>query len=129
MSLEITKDTALEMLGDVGEENRYFYCCDGRVLRNLYELEEFLRYCEAPDFWYHMNGRNDFANWVRDVINDHRLSGDILSCRDKLLMAEYVGARIDFLEKRAGLDAGIVKAVKRRLMKRKGRGRRARRRC
>ncbi len=73
----VTKAMAQARLADVPEDKR-FWCCDGRVLLNLMELEVALREMSDEAFRYHSNEEKaDFSNWVRDVIGDEKLSRDL----------------------------------------------------
>ena len=48
-----------------------FWVNRGPMLRNLRELANFLEVVDVERFNYHTkNGRNDFANWVRDILHD-----------------------------------------------------------
>jgi outer membrane protein assembly factor BamA len=49
-------------------------------------------------FAHHANlERNDFSNWVRDVIKDEKLANDLASATSKVQAAGYVTARVAFL--------------------------------
>jgi hypothetical protein len=48
---------------------------EGPVLANLRDLRDALASMDDVTFVYHVNeDKNDFANWVRDVLNDVELS-------------------------------------------------------
>lgn len=58
--------------------DKFFYLSDGRVLKNLEELADALRNMTGEIFKHHVNKeRNDFANWVNDVLEDKKLATDL----------------------------------------------------
>jgi hypothetical protein len=57
-----------------------FRTCNGVVLRNIFELANYLEGCSEYDFRYHVNQdhfKNDFAIWVREVIHDETLAREL----------------------------------------------------
>jgi hypothetical protein len=98
--IRITKSRAEKMLGDVPAEKR-FWCQDGQVLKNLSELEKALRNMKEPTFRHHSSeARNDFSNWVKDVIGDEKLSTDLLKSTTRTQAAKSVASRIAFLRQK-----------------------------
>jgi len=94
----VTKAMAQTRLADVPEDKR-FWCCDGRVLLNLMELEVALREMSDEAFRYHSNEEKaDFSNWVRDVIGDETLSRQLRGSISRLEAAKSVAARIAWLK-------------------------------
>jgi hypothetical protein len=80
-------------------EECIFWCIDGHTFRDLKELAEGLTAMSNETFYHHVTrDRNDFTNWVRDVINDVELANDLTkaTCRDEA--ATYVVARLDYYE-------------------------------
>ncbi len=62
---------------ETGEEKR-FWVCDGRVLKNLRELADVLEKMPKDVFNHHVTKeRNDFAIWVNDVFGDKKLAGGL----------------------------------------------------
>ncbi|MFH1849737.1 MAG: hypothetical protein ABH879_06125 [archaeon] len=60
-------------LSDVPED-RVFWLNDGRVLRNIRDLSSALADMGPGVFQHHVNcERNDFVNWIRDVVCDKTL--------------------------------------------------------
>ncbi|MEK7587000.1 MAG: hypothetical protein AAB453_03985, partial [Patescibacteria group bacterium] len=52
------------------QAHQEFWVNRGPMLRNLKELANFLEVVDVERFNYHTkNGRNDFANWVRDILH------------------------------------------------------------
>jgi hypothetical protein len=97
---KITKSVAVKMLGDVPGEN-WFWCYDGRVLKNLQELETALKEMGEETFRYHASeAKNDFSNWVKDVIGDEKLSGDLRKSTTGAQAAKKVADRIAWLKKK-----------------------------
>lgn len=67
--------------------------------KNLQELETALREMEDETFSHHVSeARNDFSNWVKDVIGDDKLAGDLNRSKTKTQAAKYVDDRITWLQ-------------------------------
>jgi hypothetical protein len=67
--------------------DKYFILCDGRPIKDYKELAEMLETIGEDIFQYHVGGdRNDFANWIRDVFNEHELADSIKDVRNKFEM-------------------------------------------
>ncbi len=96
--VKITKSMAKIRLGDVVHEKQFF-CQDGRVFRNLRELELALRDMSAETYRHHSNeSKNDFSNWVSGVIGDDKLSRDLRRSTNHLQAAKCIADRIAWLE-------------------------------
>jgi len=95
--VKVTKTIAEGWLADVPQEKR-FWCSDGRVLKNLAELEAALKEMSEETFRYHSSeSKSDFSNWVRDVIGDEKLSGDLRKSTTRAQAAKSVASRIAWL--------------------------------
>jgi len=65
---------------------------DGSKLRDLRDLAFALGTMADDVFWHHANdARNDFANWINDVIKDKELANRIKGIKDR------VGTQISIL--------------------------------
>ncbi|MDD5126944.1 MAG: hypothetical protein PHR43_02440 [Dehalococcoidales bacterium] len=96
--VKFTRDIARKMLGDVPAENS-FWCHGGRTLKNLSELESGIKEMTDETFAYHANAeKNDFSNWVREVIGDGKLATDLSRARNRTEAARLVTGRIAFLK-------------------------------
>jgi hypothetical protein len=99
--VKITKAIAAKWLGEV-EPEKQFWCHDGRVLKTLAELEMALDEMSDETFLHHASGdKNDFSNWVRDVIGDDKLAADLAASTDRYLAAGRVASRITSLKSKA----------------------------
>lgn len=75
-----------------------FYCRDGRVFADLRELAEGLKAMSDETFTYHSNlQKQDFSNWVRDVIGDEELANDLAKASSRSQAAGYLVARVALL--------------------------------
>ena len=93
----ILRQDAEKLLANVPEQY-VFWCCDGRVLRNMKELEEALANMTDETFAYHSNEeKKDFSNWVKDVIGDDKLARDLQKSQNQTQAAKKVAQRIAFL--------------------------------
>ena len=96
--VRVTSSIAEKMLGDVPEDKR-FWCCDGKVIKNVRELVTLLQGMSEETFRSHSTDTgSDFVNWVRDVIGDEKLARDLLSSRNRFQAAKRVADRIAWLE-------------------------------
>jgi len=69
-------------------EDKGFWMCDGRVLKNLKDLELALRTMNDGTYKYHVNGKkNDFYNWIKDVFKDSKLASEISKSRNQISAA------------------------------------------
>jgi len=94
---KILKKDAERLLANVPEEY-VFRCHDGRTFRNMEELGQAFRSMGDEGFTYHANAeKNDFSNWVKNVIKDDKLARDLAKSRDQLQAAKTVENRISFL--------------------------------
>ena len=93
-----TKSVAEKRLGNIEQEKR-FWCRDGREFMNLQELEAAFREMSDDTFRCHCNEtKSDFSNWVRDVIGDEKLSKDLAKCTGPSQAAKIVADRIAWLK-------------------------------
>ena len=96
--VKISKEEANRRLGDVPDGVR-FWCHDGKLIRNLAELEKALNDMSDETFHYHSGeGRSDFSNWIRDVVGDNRLAKDLSKAKSRIQASKAVAQRISFLE-------------------------------
>lgn len=96
----ILKQDAAKLMGEVPEEQA-FWCCDGRILKSMRELENALTCMADEAFAYHSNGeKTDFGNWVKDVIGDEKLARDLGKAPNRAQAAKNVTSRIAFLDTR-----------------------------
>jgi hypothetical protein len=84
-------------LADVPQEF-VFWCCDGQILKNMKELRDAFAVMSEDTFAYHVNAaKNDFHNWVRDIIKDETLASNMLKATSTTAGVRIVTERIAFL--------------------------------
>jgi hypothetical protein len=94
-------------LADVPQEF-VFWCCDGRILKNLRELCDALGAMSDDTFAYHVNeAKNDFHNWAKDIIKDDALASDLLKAANSTAAARVVTERIAFLSRKPARAAAV----------------------
>ncbi len=100
MKKHITPMEAERILCDVPEE-KHFKLKIGAKIANIKELHEMLEIISDRNFMQHVTkNRNDFANWIRNVVYDSELA-DMMQKADTRKKALYVlCSRIDMLESR-----------------------------
>lgn len=91
---------AKTLLADVSPEN-VFWCRDGCILHNMKELRDALNTMTDEAYVFHANvEKNDFTNWVRDVIKDEKLAKDLQKASDRAQAVKLVASRMSILSKR-----------------------------
>ena len=96
--IKISREEASTRLGDVTDEKR-FWCHDGKLIKNLGELEKALNDMSDDTFHYHSSeGRNDFSKWIRDVVGDDKLANDLSKAKSRMQAGKAVAKRISFLK-------------------------------
>jgi hypothetical protein len=94
-------EEAKRLLSDV-DPQKAFWLYGGKVLRNLNELSESLKSMTEEVFKYHVNKeKNDFANWINDVIGDIDLTKDLRKLKTREVISKVVDKRISDLKKAA----------------------------
>jgi hypothetical protein len=75
----------------------------GCTSKNLAELSVCLSHISPDVFNHHVNGtKNDFSNWIRDVLGDGTLADDLSEITKPTEAAKMVSERIVWLRKKAG---------------------------
>ena len=98
--VQVTKEDAEKLLADVPEDHS-FWCCDGRIFRNMRDLMVGLASMSGDTFSYHLNHeKNDFSKWVYDVIEDEKLAEDMEKSTSQRDVAKTVNERYSFLKKK-----------------------------
>ena len=94
------QDEAKRFLGDVNQQ-QCFWVNNGHVLKNLEELASELQTMGDDTFKHHVSKeRNDFTNWVNDVVNDKKLAKDLLSSKNRESALKKVRSRVNALKKK-----------------------------
>ena len=78
-------------------EEYVFWCCDGRKFYDLKELIEGLHNMSDDTYAYHVNSeKNDFCNWVRDIIKDDKLAVDLAMATSRETSIQCVVGRLSY---------------------------------
>ena len=85
---------------------KYFVLKDGTVIKNLFELSKALDKMPDATFKHHVSeNRNDFANWVREVVKDMSLADKMASAKTSKQLQKAIGEKI---------QTDVVKAIGRK---------------
>lgn len=86
-----------EIMGD-----KRFFVCDGTVIKNLEELEDYLKKMSYEDYNYHVSDeKNDFSNWIKDVIFDEELA-ELIRDKSKTVASIIIRKKIDKFKRLTG---------------------------
>jgi hypothetical protein len=70
---------------------KYFYARNGQIFRSLADLMDGIEVMDKDTFSFHVNaGKNDFANWIKGVFGDFRLSDAIRPLNDQERLWYYL---------------------------------------
>jgi hypothetical protein len=95
--VRVTQSVARQRLGDVAEDKQ-FWCQNGQVFKNLHDMEIAFGQMGDDTFRYHASeAKNDFSNWVRDVIGDEKLAGDLQKSTTPTQTGKAITNRIAWL--------------------------------
>ncbi len=84
-----------KLLANVPSDN-IFWVSDGRILKNLQELSDALETMTDDTYNYHVTKeKNDFANWVKDVMGGRKLAGELAKAKNRLDALKKVKVIID----------------------------------
>ncbi len=80
-------------------ERYAFYLKNGKKLLNVEQLAKELKGMEHDVFYHHVtNERNDFHNWVRDIVLDLELAEKIMNAKTPEDARRVVDERVKFIK-------------------------------
>ena len=78
----------------IKNSNEYFYVCNGVVLKSLNELLDFLKNVDDDTFFYHVDHqKNDFANWVLNVLKKKTLAKKLFEVHTRSEMIQLIESK------------------------------------
>jgi hypothetical protein len=98
--VETLKQEAKRFLADVPEEYA-FRCHDGLILQSMKQLGSALNSMTDETYVFHANTeKNDFSNWVRDIIKDRIMANDLQKATNRAQAAKLIASRMAILSKK-----------------------------
>lgn len=83
---KVTTRSVVEAYGD-----QRFFVINGQILSRLDELSAALRSMDQDTYMYHVNGdKNDFSQWVSDVLLNKALATKLAKAKNKADMATII---------------------------------------
>jgi hypothetical protein len=81
-------------LEDIDGDKRFF-CQDGCVIKNMTELIDCLNHMTEEVFRHHVTPeKNDFSNWIRDVLGNEKLANELYNASSPQEAAKIVTERV-----------------------------------
>ena len=97
----MTKINAKRILSTVRPE-KSFWINNGPIISNLKHLPKVVQGMNDEQFRYHVNkDKNDFSNWIKEVIGDKALADELKKTRTKDSFLKKLNKRIMSLKKMA----------------------------
>ncbi len=77
-----------------------FYFKNGKIAKNLSELEDILGNISIEDFEFHVNSnKNDFANWIQDCLKNKELADALRTTTDKEETIDFIQQELSMNDK------------------------------
>lgn len=90
----------------------YFFARNQVVIKDLSELKAALEQMDDGAFSHHVSeGKNDFSEWVRNIIKDKKLAADISNLTSKEDIVKSIEKRIEEAEKKEETLGSIEKEI------------------
>ena len=100
--MKLSREDAAKALSDAPPE-KCFWVHNGPILHNVYELSDAVLSMGSDTFRHHASAeKNDFSNWIADVLHDKKLSKDVRGANSKEDVSKRIRKRINELEKICG---------------------------
>jgi hypothetical protein len=101
MTVKYKRDV-IKILADATGDKRFF-CRDGCISKNLAELSVCLTHMSQDNFDHHVDAtKNDFSNWIRDVLGDKQLAEDLSETKEPAEAFKVISERTSRLRKKQG---------------------------
>ncbi len=101
-----------------------FWLCTNQKLFSLRELSAALETISDETFRYHVNrDKNDFENWIRDIIQDRELAREISRIKTRETLTRKITDRVSALSrftKKSQPKKVVKKASKKKVKKKIG---------
>lgn len=95
----VTKEEARKYLSECVSE-QCFWVNNGPILKGIQELANALPKMSNETFRHHVDGeRNDFSNWIMQVIGDKKLAEELAKSSSKGSALKKLKARLNSLKK------------------------------
>ncbi len=91
MQMQVLEEAEKEKLLSDCTPDKAFWNVKGGIVRSIYELVLSLENIDEWTFRYHVNldnNKNDFADWIREVIGDDTLAAQLEGVMNK---KKYIG--------------------------------------
>lgn len=97
-----------DILKDV-PSHHYFLARNGVTIKNLQELKTAIEQMDDASFKHHVNEeKNDFSEWIKNIIKDEKLAKNILSTFSKEKMMQIIEKRIKEAENKNSENKIII---------------------
>ncbi len=71
--------------------DKVFHLSNGQVINNIKELYDMINHMPEDVFFHHVNDqRNDFSNWVRDVMGEKTLAQSIAKAGTPVMLKDVL---------------------------------------
>jgi len=85
--------------------DRVFWICDGRIIKNVFELLNALATMRDETYEYHIKrGGNDFARWIYDVFGAKKLASRLQNVKQRERAIKIIKKAVEEAKEKKVLD-------------------------
>jgi len=97
----------------IKKEERYFYTCDGKTLKNLEEMLSWVKQSNDDSFSHHVNQeKNDFSGWVKEVVKDSTLAKKFKKNQKKEAIIKEIEQKLESKSKKKNNKKNIISQIR-----------------
>lgn len=80
----------------IKKKEHYFYTCDGKSLKNINEMLDWIQNSHNDHFSHHINKeKNDFSNWTKEILKDTILAKKLKSNANREELIKIIKERLE----------------------------------
>ena len=90
----------------------YFFARNEMIIKSLSELCDALNNMDDHTYMHHVNKeRNDFSEWIKDVIGDKKLAKGIRKAKTKEEVSKFISMRLERARKKEDSVKSVEKEI------------------
>ena len=97
----------------IKKKEHYFYTCDGKSLKDIDEMLDWIQNSHQDHFSHHINKeKNDFSNWTKEILKDTTLAKKLKSNMNREELIKIIEERLEEKNKKKSNKKKIISKIK-----------------